>query len=46
VRHSALLLDLKVHCNLIRTRFAARLAVVRSQTAKAAKVADLLIRVG
>jgi TRAP transporter TAXI family solute receptor len=35
-RHSALLFGIKVHIDLIRTRLAARLAEVRSKTAKAA----------
>ena len=36
MRHSALLLGIKVHINLIRTRLAARLAELRSQMVKAA----------
>jgi hypothetical protein len=35
-RHSALLFSIKVHINLIRTRLAARLAELRSQTVKVA----------
>ena len=36
MRHSALLFSLKIHCNLIRARLAARLVELRSHIAKVA----------